>query len=93
MSDEEKSEEFKKIVTFTARVERLTTSFVLRESVNSEGMSSCAYKDETKSDLEAEYDLALDDLIKAKKCIIMLLKKLKNLRKKCFKEENKAVKA
>lgn len=38
--------------------------------------SSYTLKDETKSDLEAEYEQALDDLIKVKKCSIMLLKRL-----------------
>ena len=38
--------------------------------------SSCAPKDETESYLEAEYDFTLDDLIKAKNCSIILLKRL-----------------
>lgn len=86
MSNKEKGEESGKLVAFTSRVVRLTTSSTSGGSDNSEDMSSCnsscAPKNETKSDLEDEYDLTLDYLIKVKKCSIMLLKKLKEYEKK-----------
>ena len=86
LSDEDVSEDFEKFGAFTAGVERHATSSVSRGSDNSEDIasynSSLTPKNETESDLESKYDLALDDLIKAKKCSIMMLKRLKESEEK-----------
>lgn len=61
--NDEESENF---VTFAIGVERHATSSVYRGSDNSLDISSynsyLTPKDKTESDLEAEYDLALNDL-------------------------------
>lgn len=59
----------------------MTCNFVSHwGSDNLEDISSCnsslSPNNKTESDVESEYDLALDDLIKAKKCNIMILKRL-----------------
>ena len=78
LSDEEKSEESGKVVAFATKVEQLATSSVSKGIDNSKNVTSCSsslpLKDETDTYIEAEYDLVLDDLIKDKKCSIMLLK-------------------
>ena len=80
LSDDEISEESVKVIAFTAGVEQSAISSVSRGGDRCEDSSSCnssyASKAKTELDLEAEYDLALDDLIKAKKCSIMMLKRL-----------------
>lgn len=78
LSDKDGSEDSAKFVAFAAGVERLATPLISRRNDNSEDVASCnsslAPKDKTESDHGVEYDLALYDLIKAKKCNIMLLK-------------------
>ena len=88
MSDHEISEESGKDVALIAEVERSASSSVSRRSNRSEESlsynSPYASKVETISDVEEEYESAFDDLIKSKKCSIMLLKRLNKSKEKCY---------
>ena len=78
-----KNSEEEKLIAFTAKVEQDAISSVSRGSYFSDDVLSCyasfAPKDETDrllSDIDVKGDYIIDELIKFKKCNIILLKRL-----------------